>query len=203
MIRVEGLPVGEMGVNCYFVEDTDTRRCLIVDPGAQGERILARLGERTACAVLLTHGHFDHIGAVDEVCEALQIPLYIHRGDLPKLTSSEANMGAYFGVHTVVRTPGLGLDDGDVIEAAGFPVKVLHTPGHSDGSACFLLPDGAGILTGDTLFAHGYGRTDFPDGSFAKLRQSLRMLFNLTPRMTAWPGHEEAGITGRDPEENT
>lgn len=197
-VKVDCLPVGEMGVNCYILENTETRQCLIVDPGDEAERIIARVGERRPCAVLLTHGHFDHIAAVDQVCQAFQIPLYIHSGDLPKLTDTYANVGSIFGVEVTVHTPAHPLEDGDVIDCAGFPVKVLHTPGHSDGSVCYLLPQEAGVLTGDTLFAHGYGRTDFPDGDFMKLKDSFRKLFQITPRQTAWPGHEMAGLVGRD-----
>ncbi len=201
-INVDCLPVGDMGVNCYIVEDVDTRRCLVVDPGADGQRILACLKGRQPCAVLLTHGHFDHIGAVDTVCQALNLPLYIHQGDLAKLTDTTANVGHQFGVDITVATPGIPLEDGDVVDAAGFPVEVMHTPGHSDGSVCYLLPEGAGVLTGDTLFAHGYGRTDFPDGDFKKLKESFRKLFQISPKQTAWPGHEGPGLVGRNKAED-
>ncbi len=198
MVKVECLPVGEMGVNCYLVEDAQTRQCLLVDPGDEAERILSWVGERKVCAVLLTHGHFDHIGAVDEVCGALQIPLYIHSGDAPKLTDPYANVGGLFGIELTVKTPAITLEDGDIIDCAGFPVEVLHTPGHSEGSVCYLLPGEAGVLTGDTVFAHGYGRTDFPDGSFQKLVASFRRLMKLSPKRTAWPGHDAPGMVGRD-----
>ena len=197
-VKVDCLPVGEMGVNCYVVEDVETRRCLIVDPGDEGDRIVKWVGERKPCAVLLTHGHFDHMGAVDQVCSAYDIPLYIHSGDISKLTDTYANVGGIFGVEVVVKTPGIPFEDGDIIDCAGFPVKVLHTPGHSNGSVCYILPDDAGVLTGDTVFAHGYGRTDFPDGDFSKLKDSFRKLFQLSPRRKAWPGHDVPGIVGRD-----
>lgn len=197
-VKVDCLPVGEMGVNCYILENTGTRQCLIVDPGDEAARIIARVGGRRPCAVLLTHGHFDHIGAVDEVCAAFEIPLYIHSGDLPKLTDAYANVSRIFGMDLTVSTPGIPFEDGDVIDCAGFPVQVLHTPGHSDGSVCYLLPGEAGVLTGDTLFAHGYGRTDFPDGSFLKLKESFRKLFQISPQRIAWPGHEGPGLVGRN-----
>ena len=198
MIQVHCLPVGEMGVNCYLVEDVETHRCLIVDPGDEGARIIDWIGDRKPCAVLLTHGHFDHMGAVDAVCEAYQIPLYIHSGDLHKLKDAYANVAGIFGFDLTVQTPGIPLEDGDIIDCAGFPVKVLHTPGHSNGSVCYILPGDAGVLTGDTLFAHGYGRTDFPDGSFQKLKESFRKLFQLSPQRKAWPGHGVPGVVGRD-----
>lgn len=201
-INVECLPVGPLAVNCYIVEDTETGCCLVVDPGDEGARIIEAVGERKVCAVLLTHGHFDHIGAVDQVCTAFDAPLYIHAGDLPKLTDSYANVGGIFGFEVLVNTPAHPLEDGDVIGDAGFPVQVLHTPGHSNGSVCYLLPEGAGVLTGDTLFAHGYGRTDFPDGDMNTLIQSFRKLFRISPRQTAWPGHEGTGLVGRDKPED-
>jgi len=197
-VKVECMPVGDMGVNCYIVENTETHQCLIVDPGDEGQRIIQRVGDRKPCAVLLTHGHFDHMGAVDQVCEAFAIPLYIHSGDLNKLTDTYANVGAIFGMELTVQTPGIPLEDGDVIDCAGFPVQVLHTPGHSDGSVCYLLPGDAGVLTGDTLFAHGYGRTDFPDGSFLKLKESFRRLLQISPQRKAWPGHDVPGLVGRN-----
>lgn len=198
MVQVHCLPVGEMGVNCYLVEDVETHRCLIVDPGDEGARIIDWIGDRKPCAVLLTHGHFDHMGAVDAVCEAYQIPLYIHSGDLHKLKDAYANVAGIFGFDLTVQTPGIPFEDGDIIDCAGFPVKVLHTPGHSNGSVCYILPGDAGVLTGDTLFAHGYGRTDFPDGSFQKLKESFRKLFQLSPQRKAWPGHDVPGVVGRD-----
>ena len=201
-VKLERLSVGEMGVNCYILENPETRQCLVVDPGDEAERILAQVGDRRVAAVLLTHGHFDHMGAVDAVCAATGAPLYVHSGDVNKLTDSHANVSGIFGEPLIVRTPAIPLEDGDVVEAAGFPLRVMNTPGHTNGCVCYLLPQEGGVLTGDTLFAHGYGRTDFPDGSFLKLKDSFRKLFQITPRQTAWPGHEGPGLVGRDkPEE--
>lgn len=197
-LRVERLAVGEIQVNCYIVENTQTGECLIVDPGAEGAKIIAAVGDRKPAAALLTHAHWDHIGAVDEVCGHYGIPLYVHEGDIPKLTSSDANVATAFGRRVCVHTAPTALHGGETLTLAGVPVQVLHTPGHSAGCVCYLLPEGQGILTGDTLFAHGYGRTDFADGSFVQLKESLRMLFHLTPEMTAYPGHEALGTVGRD-----
>ena len=197
-ITVERLMVGGMAVNCYIVENADTHACLIVDPGADAQRIMQRVGQRMPAAVLLTHGHFDHIGAVDEICLHYGIPLYMHEADAVKLGDPEANVSALFGASLVQHTKPVLLQGGDHVELAGLVLEVLHTPGHSAGSCCYLLPDGQGVLTGDTLFAHGYGRTDFPDGDFGQLRESLRLLFHLTPKMIAYPGHEALGFVGRD-----
>ena len=198
-VAVERLVVGELAVNCYIVENAETHECLIVDPGAEAQRIVRQVGERKPCAVVLTHGHYDHIGAVDAVCTHFGIPAYIHAGDAAKLGDAMANVSAVFGQPLTQATVPQTIEEEGVLTLAGIDLQILHTPGHSNGCICCILPDGQGILTGDTLFAHGYGRTDFADGDFGKLHQSLRRLFRLTPKMTAYPGHDVPGIVGRDP----
>lgn len=201
-IRVESIVVGEIGGNCYLVINEDTQECFIADPGAEGERIIRAIGGRKPAAVLLTHAHFDHIGAVDTVCERYQIPLYVHQGDASKLQDAMGNVSGLFGRPMSIRTsPAVVLQGGEKLTIAGMAVEVLHTPGHSKGSVCYVLPEVPCVLTGDTLFAHGYGRTDFPDGDFAQLWQSLRLLLRLTPKMVTYPGHDVPGLTGRDPQE--
>lgn len=196
-IRIECVPVGEIGANCYIVENAASGECVLVDPGAEAEKIIRRVGARIPQAVLLTHGHFDHIGAADEVCARFHAPLYVHEKDAPKLTDPAGNVSALFGLPMTVSTVPEILHDGDVLDAAGMRIEVMHTPGHSAGSVCYRLPDNRGLLTGDTMFAHGYGRTDFSDGSFEEICQSLRMLLKLTPQVTTYPGHEGPGLTGR------
>lgn len=202
-INIESLTVGEVAANCYIVENAETHECFIVDPGAEGERIVSRIGSRKPVAVLLTHAHFDHIGATDELCRRFDIPLYVHRDDAGKLTDPMGNVSGLFGMPMTIQTqPSVLLEGGETLTLAGMEVEVLHTPGHSAGSVCYLLRGEGCILTGDTLFANGYGRTDFPDGSFMQLRQSLRMLFSLTPRMITYPGHDIPGFAGHDAAED-
>jgi len=200
-IAVERLVVGELAVNCYLVENAETHECFIVDPGAEAGRIIAAVGSRAVCGVLLTHGHYDHIGAVDAVCAHFGVPAYIHAADVLKLGDAYANVSAVFGEPVTQNTVPVAIEEG-TLTIAGIEMQVLSTPGHSEGSICCVLPDAQGVLTGDTLFAHGYGRTDFADGSFGKLHHSLRRLFQLTPKMTAYPGHDVPGTVGRDPVRN-
>ena len=197
-VRVETLHVGEYRMNCYLVENTDTREIVIVDPGADAPRIQVAVGNRKPVAVLLTHGHYDHIGAVDEVCAHYHIPVYLHPADWPKLTDPALSVGAEFGYDIRVNTQPLPVEDNQVLSLGGMKITVLHTPGHSKGSVCYLLPDNAGLLCGDTLFDGGYGRYDFADGSFAELKNSLRRILYLHPRMTAYPGHNATTFAGRD-----
>ena len=198
-LQIDCVPAGPLAANCYIITNPERKECFIVDPGGNPERIMSHI-THSPVAVLLTHGHSDHIGGVDALCGEYHIPLYIHEGDASKLTSAGENLSGAFGTSFTVQTAPALLRDGEILTLAGIPITVLHTPGHSAGSVCYLLPDGQGILTGDTFFAHGYGRTDFADGSYSDLVQSLRRLFHLTPKMTAYPGHDEPGIIGRDPE---
>ena len=195
-IKVECLAVGELAANCYVVENEETGECVVVDPGAQAQRIVERVGGRKVAAVLLTHGHCDHIGAADEVCAHFDAPLYIHEADAPKLSDPDANVSRLFGfllrVHTKPRT----LAGGDTLHLAGMDIGVMHTPGHSAGSVCYLLPGGQGVLTGDTLFAFGIGRCDLWGGDTTAMRQSLRRLGSLPRTLRIYPGHGESAVLG-------
>ncbi|MCE5342928.1 MAG: MBL fold metallo-hydrolase [Eubacteriales bacterium] len=197
-VRVETLHVGEFAMNCYLVENTDTHQVVIVDPGSDARRIIAAVGERKPAAVLLTHGHYDHIGAVDALCEHFGIPVYIHIADIPKLTDPVLNVASAFGYDVCVRTKPTPVADNQILTLAGMAITVLHTPGHSKGSVCYLLPHNAGLLCGDTLFNGGYGRYDFADGNFSELKNSLRRLLYMQPRVKAYPGHGGTTVAGRD-----
>ena len=200
MIHVECITVGAIAENCYIIENAENNECLIVDPGDEAQRIIRCVGERKPQAVLLTHAHFDHIGAVDAVCSHYHIPVYVHAEDASKLQDAAGNVSALFGMPMTIEQQPTILPDR--LTLAGMDIEVLHTPGHSAGSVCYILPEGQGIVTGDTLFADGYGRTDFADGSFFQLRHSLRTLFQLTPKMVTYPGHGEPGTAGRDAAED-
>ena len=198
MLNVERLLVGDMQMNCYLVEEPSSGAVMIVDPGAEADYIADAVGARKPVGVLLTHAHFDHMGAADELCRRYAIPLYVHELDAPKLTDPQANVSQTFGCSLVVSTKPATFTEGDGLPVGSERLTVLHTPGHSAGSCCFLLPNSAGVLCGDTLFDHGYGRTDFDDGSFMDIKASLRRLMNLTPRMPAYPGHGSMTATGRN-----
>lgn len=196
--RVDVLHVGEHETNCFLVENSKTQELLIVDAGGDGAKIIQAVGSRKPVAVLATHGHYDHIGGVDQVCTHFGIPFYIHREDIPKLTDVMTNGSHHFAEDMVIQTKALPLEDGQRLSLAGLDLTVLHTPGHSRGSCCFLLPEDQGVLCGDTLFSGGYGRTDIADGDFKDLKLSLRKLLFGLPRMPAYPGHGPFTEAGKD-----
>jgi len=183
-MKIESLTVGPIGTNCYLVYEETRRDALVIDPGAEAERIMEALGERTAAAVLLTHGHFDHTGALYAFAGA---PIYMHPADEIMLRDAAWSVGAGMG-DTTPRPAATGfVQEGSKLTLAGIDVSVLHTPGHTLGSVCYRMGDA--LFTGDTLFCRGYGRTDFPGGDSAALMHSIRRLLRLEEDLKVYPGH--------------
>ena len=194
MIRC--LPVGEVSTNCYIVSgDEDERSVLVVDPGGDGDVILRALEGCRVRAVLLTHGHFDHTGALD--CFP-GCPVYIGARDAAMLTDPDLNAGFLCGDRRV-RPPATDLlQGGEELRFEGFsrPAKVIASPGHTPGGMCYLL--GNDLLTGDTLFRYGFGRTDLPGGDHRALVLSLKALFSLEGDLKVYPGHGDMTTLDRE-----
>jgi glyoxylase-like metal-dependent hydrolase (beta-lactamase superfamily II) len=167
---------------------------LIVDPGDQAKQLSEKIAESgyTPAAILLTHGHFDHIMAVDALRNEYQIPVYAGEYEREMLESPEADMlglGALKGNYTADTY----VKDGQELELAGFQIKVFHTPGHTPGGVCYYLPDEQVLMSGDTLFCGSVGRTDFPGGSMSQLVRSVsEKLFTLPGEVKVYPGHERS-----------
>ena len=181
------LTVGELATRCYVLWLEGRDDCLVIDPGAEAETIRRACGGKRIAAILLTHGHFDHIGAVEALMEEDTL-LAIHRLDAPLLSDPQANVSWMLGRSVTAPTPTRLLDEGDAVEAAGMTLQVLHTPGHTPGGVCYKL--GENLFTGDTMFDRGYGRTDLPGGDEAALLRSLRRLTPLRRTCRIFAGHE-------------
>jgi glyoxylase-like metal-dependent hydrolase (beta-lactamase superfamily II) len=198
------MPVGPFQANCYLVHDEASGEGCVIDPGAEEERILARVAELgfRPRYLLLTHGHGDHIGAVPAVAAALRCPIYIHPADAPMLRSPAANLSAFAGVPVSAEVPFGTYEDGDELALGERTIRVLHTPGHSPGGvSLFLAPDV--LFSGDALFRRSIGRTDFPGGSYAALRRAIEeKIFPLGDAVVVHPGHEGPTTVGEERREN-
>jgi hydroxyacylglutathione hydrolase len=174
--------------NCWAVSADGSDDAVVVDPGFEPERVremVSRAGKRLS-AVLATHGHADHIAAVPQVCEP-GVPLYIHEADELALTDQRA-WGSGMPLDADLRPEEVRvLADGDVLEFAGFRIEVLHTPGHTPGSVCYLT-DGF-MFGGDLVFRGSIGRHDFPNSSEPDMWASLRRFLTLPDQLVVYPGH--------------
>jgi glyoxylase-like metal-dependent hydrolase (beta-lactamase superfamily II) len=202
-VLIVGFPAAAFGTNCYVLAPAAGEQCLVVDPGVdvvgQLDDVLGEYRLRPA-AVLLTHGHIDHIFSVTPVCGARDVPAYIHADDAyrvadPLPTLSPAILVAFGGTLDWTEPDEVrSLHDGDTLELAGLSLAVAHAPGHTEGSVLFALPSSADMapvcLSGDVLFAGSIGRTDLPGGDMAAMLTSLRTkILPLRDETIVLPGH--------------
>lgn len=187
------IPVGELETNCYLIYDRP-QEAVIVDPGAEADRILHTIAEHgaTVKAILLTHAHFDHILAAEEVAKACAAPLYIHELEKPALTDGMLNLSSLMGQGTCHLQADHFLKDGDEVAVGELVFRVVHTPGHTVGSCCYELVGRNILIAGDTLFRRSYGRTDLPGGNYRQLKESLHRLFQMEGDAVVYPGHGPA-----------
>ena len=183
------LHLGPIRTNCYLMIRTDKKEALIIDPGDGAAAVAAKLTEEgvTPKAILLTHGHRDHIGAVPELRKHYGIPVYVGEADQEMLGSADKNLSSgLFGEPLTMQADKL-LKDGDQLELAGFSIRVFHTPGHTPGSVCYQHEKT--LFCGDTLFYQGYGRVDLAGGNSLQMALSLKRLLKLPGDVICYPGH--------------
>ena len=185
---IKVIPNGELQENCYILTLEGRDDAILIDPGSEGDRIKEELGTKKAAATLLTHGHWDHTGAL---MDFPGIPLYIHADDAPLLKTSRFTFGGIDQRLTPRPEPTDFVSDGQILKIAGITLQVMHTPGHTPGGVCYI--SGNDVFTGDTIFDGAYGRTDLPGGSMQQMRQSLRKILNLHA-YHAHPGHGNSFI---------
>ena len=203
-IAVQGLTLGELDTNCWIASDGASGPLVVIDPAGEADVVIAALRGRSVAAVILTHGHFDHLGAASAVLAATGAPLLVHSADAASVTDAAANGGAVFGFDAVAPTPDRELADDDVIEAGALRLTVVHTPGHTPGSICLYAETDAGphLFSGDTLFAGSVGRTDFPGGDPCAMRDSIGRLALLPPETLVHPGHGPDTTLAREARSN-
>lgn len=190
-MNIKTIPVGQLETNCYVVVNEETLACVVIDPGDESNAIMDYIeSNHLRCeAIMLTHGHFDHVGAVNEILEQTGCALYINPRD-------EGYEVGKSGMKFKMPEGGKYYDDGDIIVEAGLEFKVLATPGHTPGSVCLIC--GGALFTGDTLFRGSCGRADLPGGSMREEMRSLKKICELEGDYEVYPGHMDSSSLERE-----
>lgn len=205
MIKIYGIRVSVFSTNCYLVKNAETGEGFLIDPGDYAEKIIEVIKEKEVklTAIYLTHGHLDHMMAAERIREEFQAPVYCHEAELAVLADPVQNLTSRFMRNGYVFKDAIGLKDGTEFTAAGIPVRLLHTPGHTPGGCCYYLPEDGYLFSGDTLFFRSIGNTEFPGGSMGTLARSIReKLYTLPEDTRVYAGHGESTDIGSEIREN-
>lgn len=202
-MQVDGLPLGALETNCWIVSDDEGGPAIVIDPADDASAILRCLGERPVEFIVVTHAHFDHVGAARDLVAETGAPLAAHAADAAHLTSADGTGGTPFGFHVTAPAADRTLADGEVFSAGRLSCTVLHTPGHTPGGISLLITDSSGspahLFSGDTLFAGSVGRTDFRGGDARELARSIAEKLAPLPEGTiVHPGHGPDTTIGRE-----
>lgn len=190
-LEIKMMVLGPCQTNCFFLINEDTKEVLIVDPADRAQRIIdwIKSEQLKPVAILLTHGHFDHIMGIEGIKKEYGIPVYASQDEVDVLAKPHINVSTMMGARISMEADIL-FKDGDVLELAGMKLKVIATPGHTIGSVCFYIEEEKMLISGDTLFEASVGRTDFPTGSSRQLVESIKTrLFILPDDTSVFPGH--------------
>lgn len=185
-LDIRSINGGPLDVNTYVVSAKGSDCCVVIDPGAEAEKVKTAVGERTVSAVLLTHGHFDHMLFARHWLDQ-GAKLCVHELDAPALRSPSLNLSQVVNQQLVLPDADVLLHEGDIVCEAGMELCVLHTPGHTPGGVCYL--SGKTLFSGDTLFYGSYGRLDLPGGDAQEMIASLTRLMQLDGETVAYPRH--------------
>lgn len=193
MLKIDQLELGPVQTNCYIISNNE-KECLLFDPGEESEKVQALLKKKglKPIAILLTHAHFDHIGAVDDLRGLYEIPVYLHHLERDWMGHPNLNGSGKYAMLPDYRMKDADflLTDERELKIGSFYMRLFHTPGHSPGSVTFSFEEEGFAIVGDTLFRGGIGRTDLVDGSEAKLLESIKeSLLTLPEQMILFPGH--------------
>lgn len=189
--------------NCYIIYSKDSKEGVLVDPGGDADKILAAIEEEglNVKNIVLTHGHGDHIGALEEVREKLGATVMAHEDEEELLGDKSLNLSMFLFAEAIETRADRLLKDGEIVEIEDLKIGIIHTPGHTKGGIC--LDIGHSILTGDTLFAGSVGRTDFPGGCTESLIRSIKEKLLVYPEETKiYPGHMHDSTIGSEKKYN-
>ena len=206
-MEIDSLVLGLYETSCYVLrKDTTQSECVVIDTGLDADGMVEYLAAKKLepAAIILTHGHADHIGGVAKVKGKYpDAGIYIHQADASMLTNHQDNLSSFAGVTIEAPEADVQVKDGDIIDEAQIKLTVIHTPGHTPGGMSLLCRDEAVVFTGDTLFADSVGRSDFPGGSMLRLIESIKTrLFVLPDETVVYPGHGPKTNIGHEKKHN-
>lgn len=203
-MKIEQYCVGQVETNCYFAVNEDTKELLVIDPGDSAQMLAGKIRQKglKPAAVLLTHGHFDHAMAAQELAELFDVKIYAHEAEKNTLEQPGLNVSAMIGRRDSYHAD-VYVKDKEVLDLAGMEILVLHTPGHTEGGCCYYLEKERVLFSGDTLFCQSVGRTDFPGGSMKKIVRSIKeKLLVLPEEVRVYPGHMDLTTIGMERAQN-
>lgn len=203
-LLVKRLITGALQTNCYLISHPETLETILVDPPDEAGRIQREIEKNglKPVVILLTHGHFDHMGGADLLRKKYQISVYCCETEAEVTKNPEWNLSGMFGKGFSFTVDGT-FRDGEILHYLGEEIEVIATPGHTKGSCCFYFSREGFLLSGDTLFAESVGRTDFPTGSGGKLQQSItERIYCLAEETVVYPGHYEETTIGHEKKYN-
>ena len=197
-MKIERFVMGMVSTNCYLIINEETKETVIVDPADCPKKFIDHITEEglKIVAVILTHGHYDHIMGIPELLTHYRVPVYACEAEEKVLTDPRANLSAMSG-GSYVYDGATYVKDGQILELAGCQFKVMHTPGHTPGGCCYYIESEEILLSGDTLFCGSVGRTDFPGGSMSELVRGIKeKLMVLPDDVQVLPGHMDLSTIG-------
>src|SRR5699024_3666593 len=202
-LHIKGMSLGPLGANSYILQKEND--VLVVDPGGDAETIIETIEQDgvTPLAILLTHAHFDHIGALDTIRKHYNIDVYLHEQEKDWLEESKLNRSKLFTGEDIVTSPQEHVLSEGTFNIGPFLFEVYHTPGHSPGSVSYVFHEEEKVVSGDVLFYQGVGRTDLPGGDVGDLSDSIKQkLYTLDDTFTVFPGHGPKTTIGSEKRNN-
>ncbi len=198
-MRIECFILGEMQTNCYLVRNEETNEAVMIDPGTCPKELVQHIKDEEIKldAILLTHGHFDHIGGIDGFVDEFQVPVYAGEKEQALLLDPNLSLTSDYVPGGYIFADAISLTDGQILHLAGYDFEVIFTPGHTVGSVSYYVASEGVLFDGDCLFYESVGRTDFPTGDTEALLDSIQnRLFALPDQTKVYPGHMDITTIG-------